>query len=426
MLHRLVEDADVFVEGFRPGVVSRLGCDYETLAEINRKLVYCSLSGYGQDGPYSDLVGHDINYISVGGALGVVGASEGPPIIPYNIIADYAGGGFHAAMAILAALMARQHTGLGQYVDIAMSDGVAYMLASLMSEYFATGAVPTRGEMGLNGGAPYYNVYRCMDGGYISVGCIEPWFWSALCQALGREDLIGGQFEPDRAAYVRSELECVFSTKDRDDWWELLSGRPNIAVAKVSSLDEVVVDIQNVHRKMVVDVGEVDGQPVKQVGIGPKLSETPGSIRSLGATVGQHTEEVLSELGYSCEAIAASARVRGGGVESSVFPQLVLYVHAERPERRGKHGVVPDQNDEVDDSGGANEMFDSLEGAICEVAITYKFFGGLGEHAFFGRKAHRGATGLNGCNNCWSDSDSPGDRLMVEPLVLALGLLRHG
>ena len=305
VLHQLVEDADVFVEGFRPGVVSRLGCDYETLKEINPRLVYCSLSGYGQDGPYADLVGHDINYISVGGALGVIGASEGPPIIPYNIIADYAGGGFHAAMAILAALMARQHTGRGQYVDIAMSDGVAYMLASLMSEYFATGAVPTRGEMGLNGGAPYYNVYRCKDGGYISVGCIEPWFWSALCQALGREDLIVGQFEPGRAAYVRSELESVFATKDRDEWWELLSGRLNIAVAKVSSLDEVVVDIQNVHRKMVVDVGEVDGRPVQQVGIGPKLSETPGSIRSLGATVGQHTEEVLSELGYSCGEIAA-------------------------------------------------------------------------------------------------------------------------
>ena len=305
VLHRLVEDADVFVEGFRPGVVSRLGCDYETLAEINRRLVYCSLSGYGQDGPYSHLVGHDINYISVGGALGVIGASEGPPVIPYNIIADYAGGGFHAAMAILAALMARQHTGRGQYVDIAMSDGVAYMLASLISEYFATGTVPSRGEMGLNGGAPYYNVYRCKDGGYISVGCIEPWFWSALCQALGREDLIGGQFEPDRAAYVRSELASVFTTKDRDEWWELLSERPNIAVAKVGSLDEVVVDIQNVHREMVVDVGAVDGQPVQQVGIGPKLSETPGSIRSLGATVGQHTEEVLSELGYSCEEIVA-------------------------------------------------------------------------------------------------------------------------
>ena len=310
VLHRLVGDADVFVEGFRPGVVSRLGCDYETLNEVNPRLVYCSLSGYGQDGPYSDLVGHDINYISVGGALGIIGSADGPPIIPYNIIADYAGGGFHAAMAILAALMARQHTGKGQYVDIAMSDGVTYMLASLLSEYFATGAVPTRGEMGLNGGAPYYNVYRCKDGKYISVGCIEPWFWSTLCRTLGRVDLIEGQFEPGRAEFVKSELESVFQSKDRDEWWEILSEVDNIAVAKVSSLDEVVVDSQNLHRQMIVDVGEVDGQPVRQVGIGPKLSETPGSVRSLGATVGQHTGEILSELGYSTQEIA---RIRKSG-----------------------------------------------------------------------------------------------------------------
>ena len=305
VLYRLIEDADVFVEGFRPGVVSRLGCDYETLSDINPRLVYCSLSGYGQDGPYSALVGHDINYISVGGALGVIGTPDGPPVIPYNIIADYAGGGFHAAMAILAALMARQHTGRGQYVDIAMSDGVAYMLASLMSEYFATGTIPTRGEMSLNGGAPYYNVYRCRDGEYISVGCIEPWFWSALCNALGREDLIEGQFELGRADYVRRELERVFATKDRDEWWELLSGRDNIAVAKVNSLDEVVTDSQNVHRKMVLEVGDVNGEPVRQVGIGPKLSDTPGSVRSLGAVVGQHTDEVLGELAYTSEQIAA-------------------------------------------------------------------------------------------------------------------------
>ncbi len=303
-LHKLVRDADVFVEGFRPGVVSRLGCDYETLREINSRLVYCSLSGYGQDGPYSNLVGHDINYISVGGALGVIGAADGAPVIPYNIVADYAGGGFHAAMAILAALMARQHTGKGQYVDIAMSDGVAYMLASLMSEYFATGSVPTRGEMGLNGGAPYYNVYRCRDGRYISVGCIEPWFWATLCRTLGREDLIEGQFEPERAEFVKAELEREFSTKDRDEWWGLLSGVNNIAVAKVGSLDEVVDDPQNLHRRMMVEAGEVDGQPIRQVGIGPKLSETPGSIRSLGATVGQHTEEILVELGYSSQDIA--------------------------------------------------------------------------------------------------------------------------
>ena len=304
VLHRLVGDADVFVEGFRPGVVSRLGCDYETLIEVNSRLVYCSLSGYGQDGPYSSLVGHDINYISVGGALGVIGTADGPPVIPYNIIADYAGGGFHAAMAILAALMARQHTGKGQYVDIAMSDGVAYMLASLFSEYFATGTIPTRGKMSLNGGAPYYNVYRCRDGKYISVGCIEPWFWSTLCRTLGREDLIEGQFDTDRSRFVKSELESVFYEKDQDEWWDLLSGVDNIAVAKVSLLDEVITDAQNLHRQMVVHAGEVDGTPVRQVGIGPKLSETPGSIRSLGATVGQHTKDILGDLGYSPEQIA--------------------------------------------------------------------------------------------------------------------------
>lgn len=303
VLCQLVKDADVFVEGFRPGVVNRLGCDYEALNEINPRLVYCSLSGYGQDGPYSNLVGHDINYISVGGALGLIGSADGPPVIPYNIVADYAGGGFHAAMAILAALMARHHTGRGQYVDIAMSDGVTYMLASLMSDYFATGAVPTRGEMGLNGGAPYYNAYRCRDGGYISVGCIEPWFWATLCRTLGREDLIEGQFEPGKASFVKAELEEVFASKDRDEWWELLSGVDNIAVAKVNSVAEVAVNSQNLHRQMIVDAGEVGGQTVKQVGIGPKLSETPGSIRSLGATVGQHTDEILTELGYSPEQV---------------------------------------------------------------------------------------------------------------------------
>ena len=284
VLHGLVRDADVFVEGFRPGVVRRLGCDYETLSALNPRLVYCSLSGYGQDGPYSRLVGHDINYISVGGALGIIGSEGGPPVIPYNIVADYAGGGFHAATAILAAVLARGHTGHGQYVDVAMSDGVAYMLASLMSDYFTSGAVPRRGVMGLNGGAPYYNVYECRDGRHLSIGCIEPWFWHALCSALGREDLFAGQFDSERAEEVKSELRSIFLTRDRDEWWEMLSGIDNIAVAKVSTLDEVVQDPQNLHRRMVIEAGTLDGETVKQVGIGPKLSDTPGTVRSLGAT----------------------------------------------------------------------------------------------------------------------------------------------
>ena len=304
VLRELVADADVFVEGFRPGVVSRLGCDYETLRELNPRLVYCSLSGYGQDGPYSGLVGHDINYISVGGALGVIGPVGGAPVIPYNIIADFAGGGLHAATAILAAIIARGHTGRGQYVDVAMSDGVAYMMASMLSGYFSDGVVPSPGMMSLNGAAPYYNVYECRDGSYLSVGCIEPWFWAALCRALGREDLIPIQFDADRAEYIKGELRDIFLTKAREDWWRTLSAIDNIAVAKVSGLDEAASDPQNLHRGMVIEVGDIDGQPVKQVGIGPKLSDTPGSVRFTGATVGQHTDEALSELGYSQERIS--------------------------------------------------------------------------------------------------------------------------
>ena len=186
-----------------------------------------------------------------------------------------------------------------------MSDGVAYMLASLISDYFTSGAVPQRGVMGLNGGAPYYNVYECRDGRYLSIGCIEPWFWQALCAALGREDLFAGQFDAERAEDVKRELRSIFLTKDRDEWWEMLSGIDNIAVAKVSTLDEVARDPQNLHRRMVVDAGTLDGETVKQVGVGPKLSDTPGSVRSLGATVGQHTDEVLAGLGYSSERIAS-------------------------------------------------------------------------------------------------------------------------
>ena len=305
VLYQLVRDADVFVEGFRPGVVSRLGCTYETLSGINPRLVYSSLSGYGQDGPYSGLVGHDINYISVGGALGVIGERGGVPVIPYNIIADFAGGGLHAATAVLAAIIARGHTGKGQYVDVAMSDGVAYMMASVMSAYFSDGVIATPGAMSLNGAAPYYNVYECRDGRYLSVGCIEPWFWAVLCNALGRDDLIPIQFETEQAEYIKGELRDIFITKDRDEWWETLSGIDNIAVAKVSSLDEVASDPQNLHREMVIEAGEVNGRLVRQVGIGPKLSDTPGSVRFTGATTGQHTNEVLAELGYSPDVIVA-------------------------------------------------------------------------------------------------------------------------
>tara|TARA_B100002003_G_scaffold125271_1_gene115596 strand:- start:726 stop:1922 length:1197 start_codon:yes stop_codon:yes gene_type:complete len=299
ILLKLCAEADVFLEGFRPGVVSRLGCDYETLHKLNPRLVYCSLSGYGQDGPYQNLVGHDINYISIGGALGGIGTPDGRPAIPNNIIADYAGGGLHAAVGVMGALLARNTTGEGQWVDIAMSDGVGYMLAAMLSEYFSQGIVPKPGAMVLNGAAPYYNVYKCKDGKYLSLGCIEPWFWTDLCTALDRKDLIEDQFNEDNWPRVIAELEQIFAQKDREEWWTMLESAGDVAVAKVYSIDEMVEDPQNIHRQMVIDVGEVNGETVRQVGFGPKLSATPGSVRSLGPIVGQHTKEILGEIGYA-------------------------------------------------------------------------------------------------------------------------------
>src|SRR5438309_2759608 len=172
---RLAEKADVVIEGFRPGVVKRLGVDYEAVSARNPRIVYCSLSGYGQTGPYSNLVGHDINYISLGGALDATGWPGTPPAIPLNLIADFAGGGLYAAFAILAAIVAREVTGRGQYVDMAMSDGVTSLLAMATGQFFGGGHSPERGADFLNGGIPAYNVYECADRKWLSIGSLEPW-----------------------------------------------------------------------------------------------------------------------------------------------------------------------------------------------------------------------------------------------------------
>ena len=304
VLHALCSTADAFVEGFRPGVVSRLGCDYDAIKEVNDRLVYCSISGYGQNGPYRDLVGHDINYIGIGGALGVIGTPDGKPVIPYNIIADYAAGGMQGAIGIMAALIARDKTGQGQYVDISMADGVAYMMAAMAAEYFRAGTVPSPGTMILNGGVPYFNVYRCRDGKYISIGCIEPWFWQRLCEALGLEQFIPHQSDESQHPKIFAAFEKTFASRDREEWWEYLRDFGNIAVGKVNSLDEVMTDPQMIARSMVETVGHVDGEPVRHIGIGPKLSDTPGSVRRLGPAIGQHTDEILAELGYDDEAIS--------------------------------------------------------------------------------------------------------------------------
>ncbi|HEX78196.1 MAG TPA: CoA transferase [Dehalococcoidia bacterium] len=303
VFYKLVGTADVLLEQFRPGVVRRLGIDYDTLKGINPRLIYCSLSGYGQDGPYRDLVGHDINYIAMGGFQGMVGNRQGPAI-PMNIVADYAAGGMHVAIGILAALIAREKTGRGQYLDLAMVDGVVSLLAAEVSRYLVTGVEPRWQESMNNGAVPWYNIYETKDHKYISIGCIEPHFYEQLCRVLGREDLIPYQAATgEKLEEIFSIFREIFKTKTRDEWFDIMRQADNICVGKVYSLGEMLNDPQVLHRQMIVEVDHPKFGKIKQVGISVKLSDTPGQIRGTGAYPGENSEEILRELGYSKDEI---------------------------------------------------------------------------------------------------------------------------
>ena len=307
IFHQLAQTADVIVEGFRPGVVKRLGVDYEAIKAINPRVVYCSLSGYGQDGPYSNFSGHDVNYISIAGALDLIGTAGGTPIIPLNLLADFAGASLHGVMGIMAALIARSKTGAGQYVDIAYADGVITLLTWFMSNHFSSGAMFKKGTTWFHGAYPYYGAYEAKDGKYVTIGCVEPWFWENLCRALGKEEYIPYHVSPehflhkpegDRWDEISSHLKQAFLTKTRDEWFDFLT-KKDVPVGKVYSLDEVFSDPQLLHRQMLLEIEHPTLGKVKQPGIAIKLSETPGKVRRFSPIFGEHTEEVLLELGYT-------------------------------------------------------------------------------------------------------------------------------
>ena len=311
IFHHLARQADVIVEGFRPGVVQRLGIDYDTIKEINPRIVYCSLSGYGQDGPYRTFPGHDINYISFAGVLGLIGSQEGPPIIPLNLVADFAGAALYGAIGVLTALVARNKTGKGQYLDVAFMDGAISLMTFFTTSYFLDGLTPKRGETTLNGAYPYYGAYQTKDGKYITIGCIEVHFWENLCHLLEREDDIPYHFAPEHFVEkpedkkweeIHSFLRQTFLTKTRDEWFELLI-QNDIPAGKVYTLEEVFADPQVLHRQMVIEVEHPTLGKVKQVGIAPKLSDTPGKVRSLSPLLGEHTDEILQGLGFNQGAI---------------------------------------------------------------------------------------------------------------------------
>lgn len=303
---RLASESDVFLEGFRPGVVQRLGVDYATLLRESDRIVYCSLSGYGQDGPYATMPGHDINYIAIAGALSTIGRAGTLPAIPMNLIADLAGGGLMAAFAILVALHARQRTGKGQYIDLAMTDGVLSLLTRASNQMLEQGgAAPEPGNNRLTGALPHYDVYACKDGRALAVGPLEGKFHENLCDAVGAPELadIGEDAPHEARERARARFRDIFATRTRDEWFALLRSK-QACVTPVYALDEAFADEHHRARGMVVDVEHVGHGPLRQIGIAPKLGTTPGRVRHAGPAPGAHTEHVLAELGYSSADVA--------------------------------------------------------------------------------------------------------------------------
>ena len=320
IFRKLAAGADVIVEGFRPGVMSRLGADYATLSRLNPRLVYCSLSGFGQDGPYRDHPAHDMNYLSLAGVLGLIGEPGRKPVIPLNLVADYAGASMHGALGIVLALYARERTGRGQHVDVAYLDTSVSLLAATpnMRFFFSDGLAPRRGEGFLGGSYPYYAIYETRDGKLLTIGCTEPWLWENFCQAIGRPAFARFARKPDqfvRAAdaeeeAARREIEAIIKTRDRDEWFALLT-KADVCVGKVYDVEEMVRDPQVNHRQMIVDVEHPKHGRVRQVGIAIKLSDTPGTLRSAAPLPSEHTEDVLKDLGLSAADIG---RLRDTGV----------------------------------------------------------------------------------------------------------------
>ncbi len=306
-LLRLARDADVVLESFRPGVLDRLGVGYERLREVNRGLVYCAITGYGQDGPNRDRSGHDMNYLGLNGLLGLTGEADGPPVQAGGQIADIGGGALTAAIGILVALRERERSGHGQLVDCSMFDGSLSWLAMLAAQVFAGGPVPKRGSVPLAGGIVCYRPYRCADG-WVTLGALEPKFWSEFCRGVGREDLIEHAFDPP-GSQTHADVEKVFAGRTREQWRQFASEH-DCCLEPVLELVEALDSQLVAAREMVVELAQPGAsEPVRLLGLPIKLSRTPGApARAPGPALGQHTEEVLAAAGFSAEEIASLER----------------------------------------------------------------------------------------------------------------------
>jgi crotonobetainyl-CoA:carnitine CoA-transferase CaiB-like acyl-CoA transferase len=316
-LLRLVAAQDVVLDGFRPGVLDRLGVGYERMREANPAVVYCAITGYGQDGPYAQRAGHDMNYLGLVGVLGLTGAKDGPPVQSGGQIADLGGGALMAAFGTMAALNERRRSGEGQMVDVSMADGALSWLALVAGRYFCDGEVPGRGEQQLAGGLLCYFPCEAADG-WVTCGALEPKFWAAFCNGAGRPDLVEKQFEAPGSDAWREVAE-VFRARTREEWLAF-NDEHDCCIEPVLDVGEALESELVRAREMVSAIEQPGLGTVRQLGVPVKMSRTPGDPTRPAPAFGEHTDEVLTEAGYSAEEIAAmveSGAAAGPGADST-------------------------------------------------------------------------------------------------------------
>ena len=304
IVRALVKEYDIVLEQFRPGVMERLGLGYEALKAINPKLIYVSITGYGQTGPYKDRAGHDINYLALAGVASHTGRADSGPL-PLGVqLADVGGGSLHAVVGLLAAVIARQQSGVGQYLDVSMTDCSFSLNAMAGAGYLACGVEPEWESHVLNGGS-FYDYYRSRDGRWMSVGSLEPGFMQQLCETLGRPELAaqGLSPKPEQQKALKQALKIEFEKRSFDELCELFAG-VDACVEPVLSLSEAVEHPQLKARELIRQVPRGDGSTQAQLACALKFSEGLPAPRHIGAAVGAHSDEVLAELGLSAQRIS--------------------------------------------------------------------------------------------------------------------------
>jgi alpha-methylacyl-CoA racemase len=300
---RLAADADVVIESFRPGVVDRLGIGFDDVHAVNPRIVYCSTTGFGQEGPYASYAGHDLGYLAIGGFLDCSGRDAGgAPAIPGATVADSAAGGMHAVMSILAALLRRTATGVGTHLDVAVADGVVALMSLAVDEYLATGVVPGPRHGVLTGKYAWYDLYSCADDRWLAVAVIEPQFFANLCRELGCEQWLGHQYDDDAQAAMRSDFRTAFATRERDEWVAQLAPA-DTCVAPVYTVPELVEDPHFAARHVLVDAESTEHGTFRQAGwlfAGMERGQPPAEVRDQTVT---DTRELLSAAGFTGEEI---------------------------------------------------------------------------------------------------------------------------